>query len=226
MIAMQSPTTNASDSGVVTLQSVSDFLVSGGPIMVPIALCSIVALGFAIERYLRLTRAQVLPPALDDAIAAAQRGDVGSARAAAESTPSPGGRVLLAGLRRAGYPLHDVERAMQDQAQKELEKLRANVRPLSVVAAVAPLLGLFGTVVGIADAFHRVVQTGLGKPENLAAGIEVALVTTIAGLMVAIPAMLAAHLTAKVRRLVLAVDERLSPVVEAIAARGRAEDAA
>jgi biopolymer transport protein ExbB len=203
----------------VSLQSVWDFLESGGPIMIPIGLCSVVALGFAFERYLRLRRSNVLPAALREPIAAAAQGQVDAARAAAEPIDAPGARVLLAGLRRAGRALADVEKGMEDQARKESERLRRNIRPLAIVAAIAPLLGLFGTVVGIAEAFHRVVRTGMGKPEHLAAGIEVALVTTIAGLMVAIPTMVvAAHLNGRARRLMLALDDALAPVVEAIAA--------
>jgi len=90
-----------------------------------------------------------------------------------------------------------------------------------VVAAVAPLLGLLGTVLGIADAFAAVEQTGLGSQEGseaLAAGIKVALYTTIFGLFVAIPAtLLAAHLKARARRLVVAIADTVTPTVEALA---------
>jgi biopolymer transport protein ExbB len=109
---------------------------------------------------------------------------------------------------------------MQDQGIKENEKLRGRIRPLVVIANVTPLLGLLGTVLGIMEAFSRVVKTGLGKPEHLAGGIEEALVTTFAGLAVAIPAMLiAAWLTGRVRRFLLLADETVSPAVESLAQR-------
>ena len=108
---------------------------------------------------------------------------------------------------------------------KEIERLRHNIRPLSVIGGVAPLLGLLGTVLGIAEAFHRVAQAGMGKPEVLAGGIEIALTTTIVGLCIAIPSILAASwLQGRVRRLILHVDERLAGVVEHLARRPELDD--
>ncbi len=120
--------------------------------------------------------------------------------------------------------LEDIERGMEDQGKKEFEKLRLNIRPLQLIAAITPLLGLLGTVIGIQDSFHLVVRAGLGKPEHLASGIEEALVTTIAGLTVAIPALLVAFwLTGRVRQLMLHVDDLLSPAVEVLAKPARKE---
>ncbi len=204
--------------GMVTVQTFGEFLAAGGPVMIPIALCSVVVIGLALERYLSLTRARILPRSLDEAMDLVRSGHSQQALEVAESTKAPGARILVAGIRRQGFAVRDVERAMEDQAHKEADKLRGNIRPLTLIAAVAPLMGLFGTVVGIAEAFHRIVRSGMGQPKNLAAGIEMALTTTIAGLAVAIPTMLiAAHLQARVRKLLLAADEKLSPAVEALA---------
>lgn len=211
----------------VTRQTAWDFLASGGPMMVPLGLCSVVACGLAMERYLRLRPAAVLPPELEPVIDRAARGERAAALVECAAIDSPASRILAAGLRRDALPLLDLERGMEDQAGKEMERMRGNIRALSVIAAVAPLLGLLGTVLGLNAAFHRVVQTGLGKPENLAAGIEEALITTIAGLALAIPAMLvASHLGARVRRLVGRVDDRLLPVIDAIVQERRRDDAA
>ena len=211
----------------VTRQTAWDFLASGGPMMVPLGLCSVVACGLAMERYLRLRPAAVLPPELEPVIDRAARGERAEALVECAAIDSPASRILAAGLRRDALPLLDLERGMEDQAGKEMERMRGNIRALSVIAAVAPLLGLLGTVLGLNAAFHRVVQTGLGKPENLAAGIEEALITTIAGLGLAIPAMLiASHLSARVRRLVGRVDDRLLPVIDSIVKERRRGDAA
>ncbi len=205
---------------VATLQSAWDFLASGGPIMVPIGICSVIALAFAAERYAKLSRGRVCPRALDEVIATAERGDVAAALDACKKVDAPASRILAAGLRRAGFTTQEIETAMQDQASKELERLRGNIRPLNIIANLAPLLGLFGTVVGIHEAFSVVAKVGMGKPEQLAHGIEVALITTIGGLLVAIPVVvLSAHLTSRVRRLVTLVEEKLSPVVDRIAFR-------
>ncbi len=204
--------------GVVSVQTFGEFLAAGGPVMIPIALCSVVVIGLALERYMSLTRARILPRSLDEAMDLVRSGHSQQALEVAESTKAPGARILVAGIRRQGFAVRDVERAMEDQAHKEAARMRGNIRPLTLIAAVAPLMGLFGTVVGIAEAFHRVVRSGMGDPANLAAGIEMALTTTIAGLAVAIPTMLiAAHLQARVRKLLLAVDEKVSPAVESLA---------
>ncbi len=202
---------------IVSSQTMWEFLESGGPIMVPIAVCSVVALAFALERLIHLRRDRVLGAGVTEAVELLKAGDSATARARAADLTGPAARILGAGLRRQGMALEDIERGMEDQGRKEMEKLRSNIRPLQLIAAITPLLGLLGTVIGIQDSFHLVVRAGLGKPEHLASGIEEALVTTIAGLCVAIPALLVAHyLSSRVRRLMLQVDELLSPALEAL----------
>jgi biopolymer transport protein ExbB len=206
--------------GAEPARTFGEFLVAGGELMVPIGLCSVFVLALTIERVLALRRARVWTAAAAEAMTEIAAGRHDAAKARLEGDRSFASRVLLAGLRRLRYPVADVESAMADQAQKELERLRRNVRPIVLIASVAPLLGLLGTVLGIYEAFHRVAQAGMGKPEVLAAGIDVALITTIAGLAVAIPAMLiASWLGGRARRLVLFIDEQVAPAIEALAAR-------
>jgi biopolymer transport protein ExbB len=201
-------------------RTLGEFLASGGELMVPIGICSVLVLALGLERALALRRRRLLPEPIRAAVAAIRAGEAEAARATLEEDRSFAARVVAAGLRRRGYPLRDVEAAMEDQALKEIEKLRRNVRPLVLIGGIAPLLGLLGTVLGIADAFRRVSASGMGKPEALAGGIELALTTTIAGLCVAIPAMVvAAWLQGRIRRLSLWVDEQLAPAVEHLAAR-------
>jgi biopolymer transport protein ExbB len=215
------------EADAVSRQTVWQWLVAGGPVMVPLGLCSVVAVGLILERYLRLRRDAVLPPPVEEAIEVAQRGDRPRALQMAAAIDAPAARILAAGLRRDTLPLLDLERAMEDQAAKESDVMRGRVRALSLIAAVAPLLGLLGTVLGLEDAFDRVVRVGMGKPEQLAAGINEALITTIAGLWLAIPLMLvASFLNARVRLLMRLVDQRLMPVVDAIVAERRRTDAA
>jgi len=212
---------------IATSQTVWDFLSSGGPVMVPIALCSIVMVAFAFERLMNLKSERLLPERLKEALSLIRQGGSDTAARVCDEVDAPASRILQAGIRRKGMGIAEVEHAMEDQAHKEVDKLRANIGPLNLIAGIAPLLGLLGTVIGIQEAFHRVVKTGLGKPENLAGGIEQALVTTIAGLCVAIPALLiASHLNAKVRRLMIGVDEQLSPVVEHLAGEQETKHAA
>jgi biopolymer transport protein ExbB len=206
-------------------QTFGDFLQSGGELMIAIGLCSVFVVALTVERLLALRLTRVCPQGIDEPLEAIAQGRFEDAGRALGEDRSPAGRILGAGLRRRGYELRDVEGAMSDQAQKEVERLRHNVRPLVLIGGIAPLLGLLGTVLGIAESFRRVSQTGMGKPEILAGGIEMALTTTIAGLCVAIPALvLASWLQGRVRRRVLHLDERLSPAVEHLARRPVVEE--
>ncbi|MBK8098482.1 MAG: MotA/TolQ/ExbB proton channel family protein [Planctomycetes bacterium] len=202
------------------IATIGEFFEAGGFLMWPILGCSVVVLGLTIERYLMLRKGRVVPTVVGQAVEQICQGRTDVVAAPIAEAQAPAARVLAAGLRRRGLPVADVEKAMEDQAAKEAMRLRANVRGVSLMAAVAPLLGLLGTVLGIAEAFGDVEQSGLGKPETLAAGIKVALYTTIFGLFVAIPAtLIAAHLQGRVRKLLLAISETVAPAIEAIAGR-------
>ena len=201
------------------MTTLGESFAKGGFMMWPILGCSVVTVGLAFERYTNLRRGRVLPPAVVDAVSEIAAGRAGEVAVGIAEADAPGARVLAAGLRRRGFPLVDVERAMSDQLGKEGARLRGNIRGITLMAAVAPLCGLLGTVLGIATAFAAIEKSGLDRAEPLASGIGVALYTTIFGLIVAIPStMLAAHLQGRVRKLLLAMDGALSPAVEALAA--------
>ncbi len=203
-----------------SLQSTWDFLASGGPIMIPIGICSVLALAFTVERLARLSRRRILPRTVDEVLSTVERGEYAAALDSCAKIDAPAARILAAGLRRAGFTTQEIERAMEDQGRKEVEKLRANIRPLNVIVTLTPMLGLFGTIVGINEAFHVVARVGMGKADQLAHGIEIAGISTIAGLLVAMPTLVASsHLSGRVRRLALLVEEKLSPVVDRIAHR-------
>ena len=211
------------ESAPTTIATVGEFFSAGGMLMWPILGCSVVVAGLALERYLSLRRGRVLPRVVVDAVEQVVQGQASVIAAGISEAQAPAARVLAAGLRRRGYPLADVEKAMEDRLAEESGRLRGNVRGIMLMASVAPLLGLLGTVLGIADAFAAVEQTGLGKAESseaLAAGIKVALYTTIFGLFVAIPATLVgAHLHARARRLAAAIAAAVAPAIEALAAQ-------
>lgn len=206
-----------------TVATVGEFFTAGGMLMWPILGCSVVVAGLALERYLSLRAGRVLPQVVVDAVEQCVHGRAEVIEAGIAEAKAPAARVLAAGLRRRGFPLADVEKAMEDRLAEESALLRGNVRGIQLMAAVAPLLGLLGTVMGIADAFAAVERTGLGKMESneaLAAGIKVALYTTIFGLFVAIPAtLLASHLQARARRLIARIGRAVSPAIEALAMR-------
>jgi len=107
---------------------------------------------------------------------------------------------------------------MEDAAVREMATLRGGIRPLSTVGSVAPLVGLLGTVVGMIGAFRTASQMGLGKGEQMAEGIYLALLTTAGGLTIAIPALLLSALfNAKAERFFREIDESLLPTVPCLA---------
>jgi len=204
------------------VSTIGEFFDAGGLLMWPILACSIVVVGLALERYLSLRQGRILPRVVIDAAHQVTEGRADVIEAGIMEAKAPAARVLAAGLRRRGCLLADVEKAMEDRLHEEGQRLKGNARGVWLVATIAPLLGLLGTVLGIADAFAAVEQTGLGKAESsesLAAGIKVALYTTIFGLFVAIPAtLIAAHLNSRARRLTAKMADIMAPTIEALSA--------
>lgn len=179
----------ASQGARFDLSSLLDMVVDGGPLMVPIGLCSVVALAYMVERSVRLRRGRLGTARFGERLAASVRAG-GAQRGLEECLKerTPLARILAAGLQRAERPYVEREKAAEDAGLREVRRLSIGMRPLVVVAMIAPLLGLLGTVWGMIQAFSNIaLKDGLGKPELLATGISQALITTAAGLAVAIP---------------------------------------
>lgn len=178
-----------------------------------LAIFSMAALTVALERLVNLRRGNVAPPKFVKSLRELlihQDGTAESFRRVCETSDSPISRILRAALLRSGRPLVEVEKAMEDALARELATLRARNRPLSVLANVAPLVGLLGTVVGMIMSFLTASEEGLGQGEKLAEGISLALLTTAGGLMIAIPSVLTlAWLSARVERYMREIDECL-----------------
>jgi biopolymer transport protein ExbB len=210
----------ASGSDAVKVQSVWDFVVKGGPVMIPIALCSLLALMLVVERLVSLRRGNIIPPQFMPGLTALLESPDGRARAVdyCGKSNTPIATLLLAAIKRLGEPLEVIERRIQEAGEREIAKLRKHFRLLSVIASVAPLLGLLGTITGMITAFQTVATSAeaLGRTELLAKGIYEAMITTAGGLMVAIPTLVAYHwLSAKVDRLVHDMDGIVMEFVEA-----------
>ena len=205
------------------VQSVWDFVIKGGVMMIPIGICSLVAMTVIVERLVSLRRRRVIPDDFLPGLRAALDGGSGSAEAAIEycrTRACPVGNVCLAGLRRLGGSRELVERHIQEAGRREVIRLRRYLRVLAVIAAVTPLMGLLGTIFGMIRAFQTVATSGeaLGKTELLAEGIYEAMITTAAGLIVAIPALICYHwLSAKVQGLVMDIDEMTVEFIEDLA---------
>lgn len=174
-------------------------MLAGRWLMLPILAMSMLVVTFGVERMLSLRRRKVLPPELIEGLGrlAGQKGglDPRQAYRLAQQFPSAAANVIKTMLLKVGRPHSEVEHAVSEANEREAAKLYANVRWLSLAAGVSPLLGLLGTVWGMIEAFFATANlpTGANKAEHLAQGIYTALVTTFAGLAVAIPAAVLAH---------------------------------
>ena len=190
---------------------------SGGWLMVPILLCSVAALAIGIERGWTLHSARVFPKGL---LADAQRwvrDGVGEAPRLGELAPgSPLGQVLAAGMANARRGRSLMKEAMTDAIAAVSHDLERYLTSLGIIASISPLLGLLGTVVGMIQVFSALMLDGAGHPEALAGGISEALITTAAGLTVAIPSlMLHRFFLRRVDDLVVELERQATHLVDA-----------
>jgi biopolymer transport protein ExbB len=196
-----------------------DFAVAGGPLMIPIAFCSVLWMAFLVERLLATRRGKVLPQALATSLKTlGGAGDFDAVRASSvlDAHPSTAATILRTAIRHLDGPRQDLELAVNSVAQREARILRRYVRIFAVIASVAPLLGLLGTVQGMIQAFRVVSSVGLGAGRNLAPGIYVALITTAGGLLVAIPSLITYYwFIARVDRQLHEIDTLAIDLVEA-----------
>ncbi len=189
---------------------------SGGWLMVPILLCSVAALAIGIERGWTLHSARVMPKGLlDDAQRWARDGAAG-ARLGELAAGSPLGQVLAAGIANARRGRSLMKEAMTEAVAAVSHDLERYLTSLGIIASISPLLGLLGTVVGMIRVFSALMLDGAGHPESLAGGISEALITTAAGLTVAIPSlMLHRFFLRRVDDLVVELERQAAHLVDA-----------
>ena len=171
-----------------------EFFINGGPLMYPLLLCSVATVAYGIERTYHYVRAGKEKDAPERIHALIERGEAVEALAIAEATPGPVAAVLAEGLRHRGIDVVMMEEAVSLAGGRELKRLNKNLHILELIGRLAPLMGLLGTVLGMVEAFRQVAASkGAVDPSILAGGIWEALITTVAGLCVAIPAMILHH---------------------------------
>lgn len=208
-------------------ESLLDLLIKGGPVMVPLALCSVIAVTVAILRLFTLRRRTIIPDnfmvGLLDVSGPSPEAQE-KAVAYCERVDGPVGRIFRAGIINLPRGEGSAEKAIEDAGGREVDKLKRSLRPLSMVASISPLLGLLGTVYGMIGAFQTAALVGMGKADVLAKGIYEALVTTAAGLTIAIPAILLyQYFNGRVDRLVDEIDDMGIRFMEHLLRRNRAE---
>lgn len=179
--------------------NVFQLAIDGGIFMIPIFGLSLVAVTMSIERMIGLRQQRILPQELVSALGELSKSPSGfdprKAYLLCQQFPSTAANIIRAMLVNVGRPLAEIEHTVEQASSREADRLYANVRWLNLSASVAPLLGLLGTVQGMIMAFHQttVLDPSQNKAVALASGIYTALVTTFAGLCVAIPAAMFSH---------------------------------
>ncbi len=192
---------------------------------IPFGIASVIALWYSIERLVVLRRGRVIPKSfVDRFLSQLQSGklDARGALDVCEENGSPVANVFAHGVRKWGKPSVEVEQAIIDGGEREVAHLRQHLRIVNGVATVTPLLGLLGTVVGMIQAFNQIATSeAMGKADQLAGGIALALLTTAAGLAIAIPSLIVyMYLAGRVDALVMEMDHLAQNVVHLISAEG------
>jgi biopolymer transport protein ExbB len=169
---------------------VFEIIKSGGWMMLPIILCSIGAMAIIGERFWSLQKKKILPPDLVAQVWRLYRDQKMTPLALKQlKGNSPLGCILAAGLVNSHHGRKFMKETIEETGRKVVHDLERYLNALGTIAAVSPLLGLLGTVFGMIDIFASLLEHGSGDPSFLAGGISVALITTAAGLTVAIPSL-------------------------------------
>jgi len=190
---------------------------------IPFGIATIICLWFSTERLVVLRKARVIPkPFVERFLHHLREGTIEPEEAIelCEENGSPVARIFAHGVRKWGKPSVEVEQAIIDGGERQVSEMRKHLRVLNGVATVSPLIGLLGTVWGMIEAFNGIASSAaMGSPEKLAAGIALALLTTAAGLMIAIPSLIIyMYLSGRVDRLVMDMDRLAQEVVYSISA--------
>ena len=212
----------AADS-ILSSKSLLEVVKNGGPLMVPIGICSFALLVFVFERFIALRKGRIIPrPFVKRFMQQLEEGELDRDKALqrCEENPSPVSQIFAAAMQKWGRTSVEVEQAIIDSGERVTTNLKKHLRLINGIATVCPLLGLLGTVLGMIQAFDAIGSvTASADPKMLIAiGISQALLTTAAGLTVAIPALIAyLFFVGRVDRLIIELDSLCQKIVSLIA---------
>ena len=193
-----------------------ELIKAGGWLMLPIIACSVVALAIIGERLWMLRLRRVLPGRLVAEVWGwVRNNELDAGKIQALRAGSPLGRILAAGLINLRHDREIMKEAIEDTGRHVVLELERYLNTLGTIAAITPLLGLLGTVIGMIKVFAAITTEGVGNPGVLAGGISEALITTAAGLSVAIPSlMFYRYFRGRVDMLVVRMEEEAMKMVE------------
>jgi biopolymer transport protein ExbB len=191
---------------------------AGGWMMLPIVLCSVVALAIIAERLWTLRPSRVTPPHLLGQVWRwIQDKQLNSDKLKELRAASPLGQILAAGLANSKHGREVMKECIEEAAARVIHELERYLNALGTIAGIAPLLGLLGTVLGMIEIFSSFMGSGMANASQLAGGISTALITTAAGLFVAIPALFFhRYLQRRIDELVVGMEQEAIKLVEVL----------
>jgi biopolymer transport protein ExbB len=191
---------------------------AGGWMMLPIVLCSVVALAIIAERLWTLRPSRVTPPHLLGQVWRwIQDKQLNSDKLKELRAESPLGQILAAGLANSKHGREVMKECIEEAAARVIHDLERYLNALGTIAGIAPLLGLLGTVLGMIEIFSSFMGSGMANAPQLAGGISTALITTAAGLFVAIPALFFhRYLQRRIDELVVGMEQEAIKLVEVL----------
>jgi biopolymer transport protein ExbB len=197
---------------------VFEIIIAGGWLMAPIILCSILSLTIIAERLWALRRSQVVPDGVGEQVEQwAVRHELDRRHIEQLRSGSALGRVLAAALINRHRPRELIKEAVEDTGRHVVYRLERFLNTLGTIAGISPLLGLLGTVIGMIKVFSTILEQGVGNANVLAGGISEALITTAAGLTVAIPSFFFyRYFKGRVEEYVVSMEEQAINLIEAI----------
>lgn len=195
-----------------------ELIKAGGWVMLPIIVLAVIALAIIVERFWSLRRIEVLPPGLGDEVREWARGrQLDPKHIDLLRQNSPLGELLAAALDVRHRPREIIKERIEDIGRHVLHQLERFLNTLGTIAAVTPLLGLLGTVFGMIMMFMDILSAGVGDANKLAGGIGQALISTAAGLCVAIPAlMFHRYLRGRVAEYVIEMEKQAMALMDAL----------
>ncbi|MBL7860793.1 MAG: MotA/TolQ/ExbB proton channel family protein [Cyclobacteriaceae bacterium] len=172
--------------------SLWELALAGGPLMIPLVICSIIAIYIFVERLMTINKANVSSDVFMGKIKeSVLKGDINGAKLLCAQQDTPVARMIEKGVARIGSPLKNIEASIENVGKIEVFRLEKNLSVLATIAGAAPMIGFLGTVIGMVSAFIAIAQEeGSVSPKLLADGIYTAMITTVAGLVVGIIAYL------------------------------------
>lgn len=200
---LQLDTTAISQAAVPKEQNLWEVLVSGGVIMIPLAILFVAALYFFIERLIAINRASKLDNnfmrIIRDHISS---GNVEAAKSFSRNNDNPVARIIDKGIQRIGKPIDAIEKSMDNVGALELYKLEKNMSIISIVARIAPLFGFLGTIIGMLALFKGIAASTEYTPNTIADGIYIKMITSATGLIIGILAYIGhSYLAAQITRI-------------------------